>query len=638
MAEALRAFLESYHNGSATRAYEFLGCHPESRDGQVGYVFRVWAPNAQGVSVVGDFNDWAPDDLPMRKISHGVWEVWSSRPREGCAYKYLMRHWNGRRVYKADPVGFRTCRAPDTSSVIANIHYTWHDQHWFARSARHPALNSPVNIYEVHLGSWRRREDGSLYSYAEIAPILAEYVKNMGFTHVELMPLAEYPYDPSWGYQVTHYYAPTSRYGSPEELMALIDTLHQAGIGVILDWVPAHFPKDEYGLFEFDGSCTYELSDPDMNEHPDWSTRIFDFGRPEVRSFLISNAIYWLEQYHVDGLRVDAVSSMLYLDFGRKTYKPNRYGGKENLEAITFLRQLNRACFALRKSVIMAAEESTAFPMVTKPDFDGGLGFLFKWNMGWMNDTLNYIRQDPINRKYHHNQLTFSMTYAYAENFILPLSHDEVVHGKSSLINKAPGEYSWKFANLRVLRGYQMAHPGKKLLFMGGEFGQFIEWNYRQGLDWLLLDYEMHRKTLAYHRELNHFYLNHSELWADDTDWNGFQWIQPDDDDSSVLAFRRMDKRGKELLCILNFTPVLRENYRLGVSAPGTYVPVFCSDEEKYGGTGSLSAATTSEPIPFRDFGDSACFRIPPMSITFFQRKAIRAKTAVRADPKPAPQ
>ena len=625
MNENISAFVDSYHNGSCIHAYSYLGCHPEERDGKSGFVFRVWAPNAQMVHVVGDFNFWNLEDLPMNKISKGIWEAWSPNPTEGCAYKYLVRHWSGKSVYKADPVGFRSCRAPDTSSVISVYdRYKWHDNLWFARSARRSPLNSPVNIYEMHVGSWRRKEDGSAYSYAELGPMVAEYVKNMGYTHVELMPLAEYPFDPSWGYQVTGYYAPTSRYGSPEELMEFIDTLHQAGIGVILDWVPAHFPKDEYGLYEFDGTPTYELGDPMMNEHPDWTTRIFDFGRPEVKSFLISNAVYWLEVFHVDGLRVDAVSSMLYLDYNRPNYRPNRFGGRENLEAIDFLRQLNRACFSVRKNVIMAAEESTTFPLVTKPDFDGGLGFLFKWNMGWMNDTLAYMKEDPLFRKYKHNMLTFSMTYAFSENFILPLSHDEVVHGKCSLLSKMPGEYSWKFANLRLLLGYQIAHPGKKLLFMGGEFGQFIEWNFRQGLDWLLLDYDQHRRMQAFTRDLNHFYLANDPLWADDLSWNGFQWIQPDDGDNSILAFRRIDKKKRELIVVCNFTPVTRENFRLGLPKAGSYVPVLCSDDAKYGGTGTAPTEVSSERVPFREYADSGLFRVPPMSITFYSRRPGR--------------
>ena len=630
MNESLQEFLNAYHGGTATRAYEFLGCHPEVRDGQEGFVFRVWAPNAQDVHVVGDFNYWNPADLPMDKISQGIWEAWSANATDGSAYKYLVRHWDGQAVYKADPVGFRAMRAPETSSIVCGPDtYKWHDSLWLARNARRAPLDSPINIYEMHLGSWQRKEDNSFYSYAEIAPKLAAYVKDMGYTHVELMPLAGYPFDPSWGYQVTHYFSPTSRYGRPEELKILVDTLHQAGIGVILDWVPAHFPKDEAGLYEFDGTCTYELSDPMMNEHPDWTTRIFDFGKPEVKSFLISNAVYWLEKFHIDGIRVDAVSTMLYLDYGRTEYKPNCFGGRENLEAIAFLRELNAACFSVRKNVIMAAEESTAFPMVTQPPYNGGLGFLFKWNMGWMNDTLKYMSMDPIFRKYHHNQLTFSITYAFSENYILPLSHDEVVHGKHSLINKMPGDYFWKFAGLRTLRGYQMAHPGKKLSFMGNEFGQFIEWDYTKGLDWCLLDYEMHRKMLDFIRDLNKFYLSSRPLRENDLGWEGYQWIQPDDGDNSVIAFRRMDKKGKDLICVLNFTPVLREDYRLGVSKPGSYECVFCSDDEKYGGTGQLPGIAKSEPVPYREYENSALFRIPPMSFTVFSRKSGRPKAAL---------
>jgi 1,4-alpha-glucan branching enzyme len=478
----------------------------------------------------------------------------------------------------------------------------------------------------MHLGSWRRRWDGGGYlSYAEMAEQLPGYLKDMGYTHVEMMPLSEYPYDPSWGYQVSNYYSPTSRYGTPDELKMLIDALHQAGIGVILDWVPAHFPKDEYGLYEFDGGCTYEYQDPMMNEHAEWTTRIFDWGRPEVKSFLISNAVYWLNEFHVDGIRVDAVSSMLYLDYARPNYRPNRYGGRENLEAIEFLKQLNIACFNVRKGIITCAEESTAFPMVTRPTYDGGLGFLLKWNMGWMNDTLRYMKEDPIYRKYKHNTLTFSMTYAFSENYILPLSHDEVVHLKGSLLNKMPGDYFWKFAGARVLRGYQMAHPGKKLSFMGAELGQFTEWNFNKDIDWILLDHEMHQKIHLFYKELNHFYKEHSELWADDLSWEGYQWIQPDDGDSSVLAFRRIDpKKGKELICVLSFTPVCRDDYRLGLPKEGTYEPVFCSDDWRYGGTNQLPHEVKSEPIGYREYQHSGLFRIPPMSVTFYARKSER--------------
>ena len=406
-----------------------------------------------------------------------------------------------------------------------------------------------------------------------------------------------------------------------------MDTLHKAGIGVLLDWVPAHFPKDLYGLYEFDGTCCYELQDPQMNEHPDWTTRIFDFGRPEVKSFLISCAVYWLKEFHFDGLRVDAVSSMVYLDYSRANYKPNKYGGRENLEGIAFLQALNTACFAVRKGVIMAAEESHAFPMVTGPAYDGGLGFLFKWNMGWMNDTLKYLKEDPVYRKYNHDRMTFPMAYAFSENFILPLSHDEVVHGKYSLINKMPGDYFWKFANLRLLRGYQMTAPGKKLSFMGNEFGQFIEWNHAQGLDWLLLDYDMHKKMLAYSKDLNRFYLDNPCLWTDDGSWNGYQWIQPDDRDNSIFAWRRIDpKTKKELIVVLNMTPVDRFDYTLGVPSAGVYEPVFSSDDVKYGGTGTLLSASVAKKGEFREYKYRANFHIPPMSLTIFRKKPREKK------------
>ncbi len=622
MNDQLRIFLEDYHTGTSTCAYEYLGCHRESRNGQDGFVFRVWAPNAKSVSVVGDFNFWNGSDLPMVKYARGVWEVWSVYAKEGDAYKYLVEHHDGTSVYKADPVGFRTCRAPDTSSVICDLSgFHWHDQGYFSRQAQRSALESPMNVYELHLGSWRRKKDGSLFSYAEIAPQIADYAKNMGYTHVELMPLSEYPYGPSWGYQVTGFYAPTSRFGSPKEFMTLVDTLHRAGVGVILDWVPAYFPKDEYGLYEFDGTHTYEPADPEMNEQPRWGTRVFDYGRPEVSNFLISNAIFWLKEYHIDGIRVDAVSSMLYLDYDRPNYKPNCRGGRENLEAIAFLRRLNKACFALRPSVIMAAEESSAFPLVTQPDYVGGLGFLFKWNMGWMNDTLDYFRHDPLDRKFSHERLTGSVDYAFSENYVLPLSHDEVVHGKCSLISKMPGEYDWKFADLRLLLGYQMAYPGKKLLFMGGEFGQFIEWNADQSLDWMLLGYDRHRQMQAFVRDLNHFYLRSTPLWSDDHSEDGFCWVQKDDRDRSVLAFRRIDRQGRELLCVMNFTPVAREDYRLGLPQPGTYRCVLSSDERKYGGFETKLPAVTAKMAPLGDYDYSGSFRLAPMSAAFYVRE-----------------
>ena len=626
MSNALTDFIHYYHNGTSAHAFEHLGCHPQERDGQAGFVFRVWAPNAQKVAVVGDFNFWNGEDLPMAKISGGIWEAWSAHAQVGQAYKFLVTGAHGQAVHKVDPCAYRTQLVPDTSSVIwLQNNYQWHDKAWFARSAKKEPLKSPVNIYEFHMGSWKRKDDGTCYTYAEVAPMLAEYVKDMGFTHVEVMPLAAYPFDPSWGYQVTNYYAPTARYGSPDDLKVFVDTLHRAGIGVLLDWVPAHFPKDLYGLYEFDGTCCYELSDPMMNEHPDWTTRIFDFGRPEVKSFLISCAVYWLTEFHFDGLRVDAVSSIVYLDYSRANYQPNKYGGRENLEGIAFLQELNAACLAVRPGTIMAAEESHAFPMVTGPACDGGLGFLFKWNMGWMNDTLKYMKEDPIYRKYNHDRMTFPMAYAFSENFILPLSHDEVVHGKYSLVNKMPGDYFWKFANLRLLRGYQMTTPGKKLSFMGNEFGQFIEWNFKQQLDWLLLDYDLHQKMLQFTKDLNQFYLDNPCLWAEDTSWNGYQWVQPDDQDNSIFAWRRIDPRTKrELLVVLNMTPVDRFDYTLGLPGKGTWEPVFSSDDLKYGGTGTHLTETTAVQGDFREYKYKANFHIPPMSVTIFKRKPVK--------------
>lgn len=615
--------VKKFHAGTDTRAYEWLGCHPMEKEGQAGYVFRVWAPNAEAVHVVGDFNRWDIHAMPMKRSARGVWKCWTPAAREGSAYKYHIRHYDGTAVYKADPMAQRTCRQPDTASVIwTKPDFVWHDRGWFASRARKEALKQPMNIYELHLGSWRRREDGGVYSYTEIAHQIAGYVRNMGYTHVELMPLTEYPHDGSWGYQVTGWFAPTSRYGSPREFMEFVDILHQAGIGVILDWVPAHFCKDEHGLADFDGTSLYEPSDPIMRDHPTWGTRVFDYSKPEVRSFLISSAVYWLKEFHIDGLRVDAVSSMLYLDFNRTRFTPNRFGGRENLEAIEFLRQLNHACFAVRKSVVMIAEESTAWPNVTLPDFVGGLGFLFKWNMGWTHDTLQYMLLEPPQRRENHGKLTFSMTYAFQDNHVLPLSHDEVVGGKCSLINKMPGEYPWKFANLRLLLGYQMAHPGKKLTFMGAEFGQFTEWNAHQRLDWLLLEFESHRQLQAYTRALNHFYLANEALWADDADWGGFQWIQPDDGDNSVLAFRRMAPGGRELICILNFSPEVRENYRLGLPRPGRYECAFSSDEALYGGFGTVLPCVRAEEVPFREYQHSGVFRIAPMSAAFYARCA----------------
>ena len=626
--EQFKAFLEQFHTTGVSDAYRFLGCHAQNRDGVDGFVFRTWAPQAQSVRVTGDFNFWNEEDLPMQPVGCGVWEAFSRFAQPGQRYKLCIKTKDGRTVYKTDPYGNRCGVLPDTASIIeAEDGFVWHDGLYRARRRKEKILNRPVNIYEVHAGAWKRHEDGSVLSFRELAQQLVPYVKDMGYTHIELMPVMEYPYDPSWGYQITCYYAPTHRYGAPEDLKYFIDEAHKAGIGVILDWVPAHFPKDANGLYEFDGTCCYELSDPTMNEHPDWTTRIYDYGKPEVRSFLISNACYWISQFHADGIRVDAVASMLYLDYNRPNYKPNRFGGRENLEAIDFLRQLNAAAFQTEPAVMMIAEESTAFPLITKPDYDGGLGFLFKWNMGWMNDMLQYMSLDPLYRKGDHNALTFSMTYAFSENFILPLSHDEVVHGKCSLIGKMPGNYDDKFNNLRVLYAYQMAHPGKKLNFMGSEFAQFIEWNFKQGLDWLLLDYEKHRKMQQFVKTLNRFYLENRELWEVDTGWDGYEWIEPDDRDRSVIAFRRKDRKGRELVVVCNFCPVLRENYRLGLPKQGWYVPVLNTDDEAFGGYGFAPETVRTEKKPSHGQAQSGLFRVPPMSVCFYRYHRARPQT-----------
>ncbi len=625
MTESLQHFLEQFQTTGCADAFRYMGCH--FADG--GAVFRVWAPKAESVSVVGDFNFWNEQDLPMQKISDGVWEAFSVYAQPGGAYKYCVTGQNGRKVYKTDPYGTRCKALPDTSSVLEPPDsFVWHDGAYRARRKKQNALNRPLNIYEVHAGSWKRHADGSAYSWDDLTAELIPYVKDMGYTHIELLPIMEYPYDPSWGYQVTCYYAPTHRYGTPEQLMRFVDECHRQNLGVILDWVPAHFPKDENGLYEFDGACCYELSDPMMNEHPDWTTRIFDYGKPEVRSFLVSNACYWLERFHVDGIRVDAVASMLYLDYNRQVYKPNRFGGKENLEAIEFLRELNNAAFRVNPAVMMIAEESTAFPLVTKPDYVGGLGFLFKWNMGWMNDMLRYMSLDPLYRKGDHNALTFSMTYAFSENFVLPLSHDEVVHGKCSLIGKMPGNYDDKFANLRVFYAYQMAHPGKKLNFMGNELAQFIEWNYTQGLDWVLLDYDRHRQMQAFVRELNHFYLEHPQLWENDSDWDGFQWIDCDDRDRSIVTFRRISRSGKELVVICNFCPVVRERYRVGLPKAGWYVPVLNTDEARFGGYGFMARPQKAEKEPYQKLPYSAEFYLPPMSVTYYRFQRAKPEAA----------
>ena len=631
MDKTLAAQLKAFQSGESRRAFAILGCHRAVREEHAGYLFRVWAPNAKAVSVVGDFNFWNLEDLPMTMIGYGVWEAFSVYAQEGQAYKYAVTAQNGNTVMKMDPYGTQCCALPETSSRVCSLEgFVWHDAAYRRQVAKTKSLESPLNIYEVHAGSWKRHEDGTHLNFVELGRELAPYCKDMGYTHIELLPIMEHPYEPSWGYQVTGYYAPTHRFGTPQQLMEFVDICHQNGLGVILDWVPAHFPKDLYGLYEFDGTCCYELQDPLMREHAEWGTRIFDYGRGEVASFLISNVIFWLEQYHVDGIRVDAVASMLYLDYNRREYHPNRYGGKENLEAIDFLRKLNAAAFEEFPSVLMIAEESTAFPMITKPGFDGGLGFLYKWNMGWMNDMLQYMSMDPLWRKGSHNNLTFTMTYAYSENFILPISHDEVVYGKCSMLNKMPGSYDEKFANLRTFYGFMAAHPGKKLSFMGNEFAQFDEWKYASGLDWQLLGYERHQQMQDFVKTLNHFYLDHPAFWQNDTDWTGFQWLQADDRDNSVVAFRRVDRQGRDIVVVCNFCPVLREGYKMGVPKPYWYEPVLTSSDPKFGGDGVMPTVAKGVKGDWGQFHYTAEFTIPPLSVTYYlprrTRKALKEK------------
>ncbi len=625
--------ITKFIHGEQFHAYTFMGCHKE----RGGHCFRVWAPHAKNISVVGDFNEWDLRMNPMQKDEiTGVWQTKIKGLHDFDSYKYAITIQDGRVLFKSDPYGTHMETRPGTASKIYDLSgYEWGDGEWQKQKRQGNRLQEPINIYEVHLGSWKRYPDGNLYSYRKLAEELIPYVKEMGYTHVELMPVSEYPYDGSWGYQVTGYYAPSSRYGTPKDFMYLIDQFHQAGIGVIIDWVVAHFPKDANGLYEFDGSCCYEYEDPLKKEHPDWGTHIFDYGRPEVVSFLVSNALYWLEYYHADGIRVDAVASMLYLDYGKKNgeWRPNCNGGRENYEAVRFLQTLNRAAFAAEPGVMMIAEESTAWPMVTKPVENGGLGFLFKWNMGWMNDMLEYMSQDPYFRKGCHNKITFSLTYAFSENYILPLSHDEVVHGKASLIGKMPGEYEQKFANLRAFLAYQIAHPGKKLLFMGCEFAQFIEWNYMQGLDWLLLDYDLHKKFQSCIRDLNFFYRNNPALYEVDDSWEGFRWIAADDSEQNIIVFRRMDGHGGELIVICNFSPVQREYYRIGVPYAGTYHPVFSTDNIKYGGKGIACEAVKSKKIPYHGEEQSIELTIAPMSTAFYAiKRRATERTSVKSN------
>ncbi len=616
-----------FNEGSHIKLYERLGSHIRMVDGTEGVNFAVWAPDAEKVSVMGAFNGWNNSCHYLQPRGHsGIWEGFIPHIRKGEAYKYhVVSRYHGYKVDKADPFAFHAETPPRTASIVWNLGYEWHDQQWMETRGGRSSLNAPISIYEVHLGSWRRvpEDDNRPLTYREIAPQLAGYVERMGFTHIQFLPLTEHPFYGSWGYQTTGYFAPTSRYGSPQDLMYLIDYLHQHGIAVILDWVPSHFPTDEWALGYFDGTHLYEHSDPRIGIHRDWDSFAFNYGRHEVRSFLLSSAMFWLDQYHIDGLRVDAVASMLYLDYSRKEgeWIPNPFGGRENLDAIDFLRRFNMEVYKQHPDVQTIAEESTAWPMVSRPAYVGGLGFGLKWDMGWMNDTLQYIRHDPVHRKYHHNELTFRMIYAWHENFVLPLSHDEVVHGKGSLLGKMPGDLWQKFANLRVLYAYMYAQPAKKLLFMGGEFGQWAEWSHDNSLEWHLLEYESHSRLQHWVSDLNRTYRAERALFELDCEPAGFEWIDGSDSEQSVLSFMRKSKGEDEIIvAVFNFTPVPRHHYRVGVPYGGYWKEILNSDSQSYGGAdfGNLGGAD-AEAITAHGRQYSLNLIVPPLGAIFFK-------------------
>lgn len=627
-----------YHHGKNDRAYELFGAHKTTVDGANGYIFRVWAPHAQSVSVVGDFNGWNPDCHVMNKMVDGeTFELFIEGLKEYDIYKYCITAADGRRLMKADPVGFHTETPPANASKLYDLDgYEWQDGEYLQTLYQTNQFASPMNIYEVNLLSWKLHEDGNYYSYNDLSKELVAYVKEMGYTHVEFMPVTEFPYDGSWGYQVTGYFAVTSRLGTPKDFMHLVDEFHKAGIGVIVDWVPAHFPKDGHGLYEFDGQPLYESSQWDRMEHKSWGTRRFDYGRNEVISFLTSSACMFFDKFHIDGLRVDAVASMLYLDYDKKDgeWVPNIYGENKNLEAIAFLRKLNESVFLRFPHALMIAEESTAWGMVTKPGSIGGLGFNYKWNMGWMNDNLSYIGLNPFFRMNNHNKLTFSMMYAFSENYVLPVSHDEVVYGKGSLINKMPGDYEEKFAGVRAFLGYMMAHPGKKLNFMGYEFGQFNEWNYKKGLEFFLRDeYESHAKLSQYVKDLNIFYKSTPALYQIDDSWDGFEWLAPNDADKNIVAFIRRDKSGNEIIAVISFSGADAGDYLLGVNKKGKYRIVFNSDDLKYGGNGVRKKKTIVNTVNTPSHGKqySLPLVMPKLSCVYLVKEPEEIKTKSKA-------
>ena len=618
-----------FYQGKNSESYKFFGVHAIEEDGVKKHRFRVWAPNAVSISVVGDFNNWKRDSHPMHTIADGVWETVIENLAQFDAYKYSIETRSGELLMKSDPYANHFETRPANASKIYESSYTWHDDAWLEQKKKQIIYKSPMNIYEVHLDSWKRNPDNTVLDYVTFAKQMIPYMLKMSYTHIEFMPLTEYPFDGSWGYQVTGYFAPTSRYGTPDQFREMIDLFHQNGIGVILDWVPAHFPKDAAGLYEFDGTCCYEYTDPRKMEHKSWGTRVFDYGKGEVRSFLISSACYWLDQFHLDGLRVDAVASMLYLDYDRRDgeWTPNINGGHENLEAVEFFRNLNEAVFAKHPDVLMIAEESTAWPLVTKPTDIGGLGFNFKWNMGWMNDMLQYMSLDPIYRAFNHDKLTFSFFYCFSENYILPISHDEIVYGKCSMIRKMPGYDTDKFSSYRAFLAYMMAHPGKKMLFMGQEFAQVNEWNYETQLDWNLLEKPEHQKMQDFVAALNKLYLDTPAMWDNDDSWSGFSWISHDDYKQSVISFRRIADDGSEIIIVCNFVPVTRTDYKIGVPFHDEYELLFSTDAEKFGGQGL--ALEKYEPLDFsmHGFDQSISLTLPALSVLYLRRVPKKQKT-----------
>lgn len=618
-----RPALEVFHTGDSVRAYDFLGAHLVNRNDKNGVVFRVWAPTARSVSVAGDFNNWNNEANYMYNIGYGVWEVFVEGVKEFCTYKYCIESEYGDRLMKADPYAFHAQTRPGQASVVYDIEsYSWNDSEWFNKRKENNISSSPMNIYEIHAGSWRKYPDGNFFNYQKLADELIPYLKEMHYTHVQLMPIMEYPFDGSWGFQTTGYYAPTSRYGTPSDFMAFVDKLHGEGIGVILDWVPSNFPTDDFGLARFDGSPLYESNDPKTSKRDSWGTCLFNYARFEVTSFLVSCAMFWLDKYHIDGLRIGALSSMLYLDYGKSEgeWEPNKFGGKENLDAVDFVKRLNTAVHMYHPDVMMFAEENTSWPKLTHKIEDGGLGFDFKWNMGWMNDMLHYMSLNSMWRPFNHDSLTFSFYYAFSEKFLLPISHDEVSHGKGSLIKQMPGKYDEQFAGVRAFITYMYAHPGKKLVFMGTEIGQFDEWNHEEAIQWDLLEFEKHKKLRTFFKELNKFYLDCKPLYELDTVWKGFDWIHHDDYTNSVIAFKRTDKNGDEIVSVCNFQPIRRDEYCIGVPKYGLYDEVFNSDEERFGGSGVVNGNNIkTEVMKIHGFDQGLSLTLPPLSVIYLR-------------------